>query len=52
MFTIAKRFITTATVAPGLYTSRSKHWVIKEYLAVENEALAVWALRSTTKVPK
>lgn len=34
-------FITTATVAPGLYTSRSIQ-VIKEYL--ENEALAVWTM--------
>jgi hypothetical protein len=44
MFTIAKHFITTATVAPGLCTSRSKQ-VIKEDL--ENEALAVWAKDTT-----
>jgi len=40
MFSTSKHFITTATFAPGLYTSRSKQ-MIKEYL--ENEVLAVWA---------
>ena len=40
MYAVTKRFISTATVAPGLYTTRTK-LVIKNYL--ENEALPVWA---------